>query len=81
MGSLHLSSSRTNLLLAMTKTEKAQEINRINELNRRLFKLDMDIKGAAQGGQIRLLEKERVEVETELMVHYGTEKYGLIHKN
>ena len=79
MGSLHLSSSRTNLLLAMTATEK--EIQRINELNRKLFKLDMDIKGAAQDGQIRLLEKERVEVETELMVHYGTEKYGLIHKN
>jgi hypothetical protein len=64
----------------MNKPEKSTQES-INDLNKQLFKVDNEIKSNVQPGQIRMLERERLAIETELMSHYGTEKYGLLLPN
>lgn len=58
------------------KTAHEQKV--INNLNHKLFHIEMRIKSGATGTELQLLETRRISIETRLMVIYGTEKYGLI---
>jgi hypothetical protein len=54
-------------------TEQAK----INKLNEKLRKLDIEKRNNVQRRQIKLIERQIRKTEVELMKLYGTEKYSL----
>ncbi len=63
----------------MTKTQKAAHQQRlINNLNNRLFNLEIQIQQGPTGTELQLLESQASRIKLRLMDLYQTNKYGLV---
>jgi len=63
----------------MNKSERsAHEQKVINNLNHKLFQIEMRIMQGPNGIELQRLEQSRIRIEVRLMNLYATEKYGLV---
>jgi hypothetical protein len=66
--------------MIMNREQQAAHKQRvINNLNQALFHVEMSIQKGPTGKELQILERTRTRIETKLMVHYGTEKYDIVH--